>query len=128
MSRREEEGHCPPPTRQRKRAAAQKKNRNRPAMRRFEEYIVSIVGPQDQWPREIIRAFKGVLIPNRTERFKVTVFLYTNGIDEDDIMKWYDMSTILNDCERRNIRRIIERYPMERWTAWKPLEGRSGRL
>lgn len=121
-------GECPPPTPERKREAARKKARNQPAIRRWIDFLEQRIGHRRNWPHRIKLAFFVPLVPNRRERFIVTVFLLANGIYDDEVLTWYNMSTLLSDCEKANIRHIIERFPHERWVSYLPLEQRMGRV
>lgn len=87
--------------------------------------IEDLVGPKDLWPHAIFNTFWIKLQPNKSDRFKMTVFLLCNGVDPVLIKEYYSVAYIFNQKAINHVASICKDYPKSNWTAWNVAMGRS---
>ena len=62
--------------------------------------LLDIIGPRAQWPRYMPRLFwKGNPLTNE-ERFKVTLFVFINGVPPFLIKRWYTLLNLVDTPKR----------------------------
>ena len=59
--------------------------------------IVDLIGPVDEWPRDMRSLFwkNGTLVNG--ERFKLCTFGYINGLDRNILLQWCQLRGLLRD-------------------------------
>ena len=94
--------------------------------------IVDIVGPVGNWPKHIRPLFWKKDIKDK-ERFKLSVFIYVNGVNPELFYEWIHAIKILNPKNKsgwahiRYLFKIMEegREKRRTWYAWNVHENRS---
>ena len=94
--------------------------------------IVDIVGPVRNWPKHIKPLFWKKDIKDE-DRFKLSVFIYVNGVNPEIFYEWIHAIKLLNPKNKsgwahiRYLFKIMEegREKRRTWYAWNVHENRS---
>ena len=73
--------------------------------------IIDLIGPRNKWPHWMPKLWWKNGTWDEEDRFKVTVFIYVNGLPPDILYEWCDVRKLLvDDKARHHIARLLDLF------------------